>query len=224
MENDLLHLHDKEYMDKLIRQESNRLSRLQKFIEVRKDFTVADFACGNAPMLDILGPKIGNYYGVDFSSPAIKNAEKRRDKSGFSNAHFYCGSVQTFCNENPGRFDAGFAMDFSEHVYDKEWSQILTSIKHSLKKRAKLYLHTPNGNFFLEIMKSRNFIVKQFPEHVAVRNIRENIILLERSGYKIKNVLFLPHYNILKYLHIFSYAPWVGPYFQARLFIIAENF
>jgi cyclopropane fatty-acyl-phospholipid synthase-like methyltransferase len=224
MENQLLDLHDKEYMDRLLSQESDRLARLQKFIEVRNDFTIADFGCGNAPMLDVLGQKVGSYYGVDFSSAAIENAETRKDNSGFSNAHFNCGSVQTFCEENPGRFDAGFAMDFSEHVYDKEWTEILTSIKHSLKKGAKLYLHTPNGNYFLEIMKSKNFIVKQFPEHVAVRNARENTILLERAGYKINNVIFVPHYNILKTLHGFSYIPWIGSYFQARLLIIAENF
>ena len=224
MKDTQLHLHGHEYMEKLLKAESSdRLSRLMRFIEIKKSYRVADFACGNAPMLDLLDKKVESYSGVDFSSSAINNAESRKSKLASENSHFYCGSIQSFCNENIGKFDAGFAFDLSEHVYDKEWVQILLSIKSSLKKGGELYIHTPNGKFFLEIMKKFNFIFKQFPEHIAVRNVEENIILLERSEFKIKKIVFLPHYNVLKFMHIFSHIPWVGKYFQARLFIIAEN-
>ena len=224
MEDNQLHLHGHEYMEKLLKAESSgRLLRLMQFIEIKKSYRVADFACGNAPMLDLLDQKVENYSGVDFSPPAINNAEARKNKLASKNSHFYCGSIQSFCNENIGKFDVGFAFDLSEHVYDKEWVQMLLFIKSSLKKGGKLYTHTPNGKFFLEIMKSFNFIFKQFPEHIAVRNVEENIILLERSGFKIKKIVFLSHYNILKFIHVFSYIPWVGKYFQARLFIIAES-
>jgi 2-polyprenyl-6-hydroxyphenyl methylase / 3-demethylubiquinone-9 3-methyltransferase len=224
MEDKQLHLHGYEYMNKLLKAESSaRLSHVMQYVELEKNYTVADFACGNAPMLNFLGQQVKSYYGVDFSPPAINNAESRKSRLALQNAHFQCGSIKSFCNENYGRFDAGFALDLSEHVCNEEWVQILSSIKPSLKKKANLYIHTPNGNFFLEIMKSYNFIFKQFPEHIAVRNVEENLVLLERAGYKIKKVVFLPHYNILKYVHIFSYMPWLGKYFQARLLIIAEG-
>ena len=224
MEDKQLHLHGHEYMNKLLKAESSaRLSHVMQFVELEKNYTVADFACGNAPMLNFLGQQVKNYYGVDFSPSAINNAESRKSRLALQNAHFQCGSIKSFCNENYGRFDAGFALDLSEHVCNEEWIQILSSIKPALKKKANLYIHTPNGNFFLEIMKSYNFIFKQFPEHIAVRNVEENLVLLERAGYKIKKVVFLPHYNILKYMHIFSYMPWLGKYFQARLLIIAEG-
>jgi cyclopropane fatty-acyl-phospholipid synthase-like methyltransferase len=224
MENKQLHLHGHEYMNKLLKAESSaRLSHVMQYVDLEKNYTVADFACGNAPMLNFLGQQVKNYYGIDFSPPAINNAESRKSRLALQNAHFQCGSIKSFCNENYGRFDAGFALDLSEHVCNEEWIQILSSIKTSLKKGANLYIHTPNGNFFLEIMKRYNFIFKQFPEHIAVRNVEENLVLLERAGYKIKKVVFLPHYNILKYMHIFSYMPWLGKYFQARLLIIAEG-
>ena len=224
MEGRQLHLHGHEYMRNLLKAESStRLSAVMQYVELEKNYTVADFACGNAPLLNLLGHAVENYYGVDFSPPAIKNAESRKSKLALQNAHLQCGSIKSFCNENYRKFDAGFALDFSEHVCNEEWIQILSSIRPSLKKGANLYIHTPDGNFFLEIMKSHNFIFKQFPEHIAVRDVEENIILLERSGYKIKKVVFLPHYNILKYMHILSYIPWIGKYFQARLLIIAES-
>ena len=61
-----------------------------------------------------------------------------------------------FRNKNIRKFDLGFAMDFSEHVYDKQWIEILKSIRKSMKPDGKLYLHTPNFDFFLEKMKDRN--------------------------------------------------------------------
>ena len=113
------------------------------------------------------------------------------------------------------------ALDFSEHVNDEQWLQILKSIKSSLKIGGRLYMHTPNANFFLEIMKNRNFIFKQFPEHIAVRSAKQNQLLLEKVGYKVKETKFIPHYNFLKYIHWFSFIPGLGSYFKARIFIVA---
>jgi len=222
MEHQQLHLHDKGYMDKLLENESNgRINKLLKFMDLKEGLAVADFACGNGVMLEFLEQKVGEYFGVDFSPYAIKNAEIRKKKLGAANAYFFCDSIQSFCEKNHEKFDIGMALDFSEHVNDEEWLQVLNSIKSSLKTGGELYIHTPNGSFFLEIMKSKNFIFKQFPEHIAVRSAKQNIILLEKAGYKIQDIKFLCHYNILKYIHLFSFIPWLGSYFQARLFIIA---
>jgi len=224
MEHQQLNLHDQVYMDRLLARESDsRIRQLLKLLELKGDLTVADFACGNGVMLEFLHGKFGEYFGIDFSPSAIKNAELRKKKMGVTNAHFFCDSIQSFCEKNQEKFDIGIAFDFSEHVDDTEWSQILSSIKFSLKKGGKLYMHTPNGNFFLEKMKNKNFIFKQFPEHIAVRSAKQNIILLEKAGYQIQCVKFLSHYNILKYIHLLSFIPWLGSYFKARLFIIAEK-
>ena len=115
MEDAQLHLHGHEYMEKLLKAESSgRLLRLMQFIEIKKSYRVADFACGNAPMLDLLDKKVESYSGVDSSSSAINNAESRKSKLASENSYFYCGSIQSFCNENIGRFDVGFAFDLSE--------------------------------------------------------------------------------------------------------------
>jgi len=34
--------------------------------------------------------------------------------------------------------------------------------------------------------------------------VEKSLVFLEKSGDKIKKVVFLTHYNILKYVHIFS--------------------
>ena len=75
MEHQQLHLHDQGYMDRLLTNESDgRIMQLLKLIELKGDLVVADFACGNGIMLEFLDQKVGEYFGVDFSPCAIKNA------------------------------------------------------------------------------------------------------------------------------------------------------
>ena len=148
MEHQQLHLHDQGYMDRLLTKESNgRIMQLLKLIELKGDLVVADFACGTGIMLEFLDQKVGEYFGVDFSPSAIKNAEIRKKKLGATNAHFFCDSIQSFCEKNQEKFDIGMAFDFSEHVGDEEWLQILSSIKLSLKKGGN-YIYTPQMEIF----------------------------------------------------------------------------
>ena len=121
MEHQQLHLHDQGYMDRLLTKESNgRIMQLLKLIELKGDLVVADFACGNGIMLEFLDQKVGEYFGVDFSPSAIKNAEIRKKKLGATNAHFFCDSIQSFCEKNQQKNAHGMAFDISEHVGDQE--------------------------------------------------------------------------------------------------------
>jgi 2-polyprenyl-6-hydroxyphenyl methylase / 3-demethylubiquinone-9 3-methyltransferase len=200
-----------------------RLERLLTLIDVSREENMVDFACGSGMLMPYLAPRVRSYTGVDFSEPFIKLAQAKQRSLGVSNARFECASIEAFSQKYPAAFDVGFAMDFSEHVYDAEWLEILKSMRISLVKGGRLYQHTPNGNFFMEIMKNHGFILKQFPDHVAVRSFERNVAMLQEAGYKIKRAMLLPHYNILKVLHPVSYIPLVGKYFKARVFIEAVN-
>ena len=222
LRNNLNDIYGKEYVEKFSRTQSfYRLRRLVKYVHLAKDFHVIDFACGSGMLLPHLAPDVALYVGVDFSEEFIVEANKRKRSLGIKNAVFYCEDIKYFCENHLESFDCAFAMDFSEHVYDDEWVKILGSIKKSLKPGGSLYLHTPNSLFFLEIMKEHSFILRQFEEHVAVRTPEENINLLKNTGYKIKRVLLIPHYNIFRIVHFISYIPYIGKYFKARIFIEA---
>ena len=51
-------------------------------------------------------------------------------------------------------FDKAFSLDFTEHIYDEEFLNIFKSIKQTIKKNDELYIHTTNGNYFLEIRRA----------------------------------------------------------------------
>jgi hypothetical protein len=72
-------------------------------------------------------------------------------------------------------------------------------------------------------MKKKNFLLHQFKEHVAVRNINENIQMLKNAGFSDNKIILLSHYNVLKYLDFFKIIPYFGKYFVARIFIIAKK-
>lgn len=214
----------KDYVDHFEETQSpERLKRLLKFIELKEDFRIADFGCGSGMLMEYVAPKVKSYIGVDFSEPFIEAAVRRRNNLNISNAQFVCDDINEFCEQNLNLFDVAFAMDFSEHVYDQEWVDILRSIHRALKLKGKLYLHTPNAQFFLEIMKSHNFIVRQFEEHIAVRNSEENIRLLQKAGFLKIDVKLISTYTILKHLHILSFLPLIGKYFKGRIFMVAEK-
>jgi 2-polyprenyl-6-hydroxyphenyl methylase/3-demethylubiquinone-9 3-methyltransferase len=218
---ELKDLHGEEYVNNFA-DSTYRLDRLLPYIRLPKNADIVDYGCGTGLMMQLLHSKVRTYTGVDFSPPFIAAANQKKQSLGIRNAEFHCLDIHDFAKSNPARFDTAFAMDFSEHVYDEDWLKILFSIKRTLKPGGALYLHTPNKDFLAEICRKHNFILKQFPAHIAVRSIEENEALVRRAGYKVKTRT-MPHYNILRLAHPFSYLPIIGKYFEARIFIEAIN-
>ncbi|WP_353572640.1 methyltransferase domain-containing protein [Candidatus Albibeggiatoa sp. nov. BB20] len=222
-ETELKQLHGQDYVTYFeSRQLAVRFEKLLSNVKFESHFDAVDFGCGNGMLMDFIMPQVRSYTGVDFSEPFIASALKRKADLSITNAEFICTDIHQFCQQHPQQFDVGFALDFSEHVYDQEWVKILSSIKRSLKPNGRLYLHTPNARFFIEKMKAHHFILKQPPAHIAVRNVEDNVSLVQEAGFKIVGLKLLPHYNILRFLHLISYIPIIGKYFKARIFIEAK--
>lgn len=213
-------MHEGDYIDALAAS-PYRLQRLLEHIDVNANSDIVDYGCGNGMLMNLLSSRVATYTGVDFSQPLIAAALKSQQDGQIRNATFHCADIHEFASRNIARFDAAFAMDFSEHVYDDEWLKILVSIRSTLKPGGTFYLHTPDGGFFLEIMKAHNFIIKQFPQHIAVRTIFDNVALLKAAGFVDITANSIPHYNILRFLHPLSYLPLFGRFFGARIFIKA---
>ena len=217
----LKQLHGEKYIESFKKISPIRLLRLIDYIKVESTFSVADYACGNGMLMEYIAPKVKSYTGIDFSDPFIRAANEKKEKLSIKNAEFVCSDINEFCQHNEKIFDVGFAMDFSEHVYNEDWAQILKSIKISLKQNGKLYLHTPNAEFFIEKMKSKNIIFKQHPEHIAVRTPEQNASFLREAGFHVEHIWLISHYNILKLVHPISYLPVIGKFFKARILIEA---
>ncbi len=217
-------LHGEAYVKRFEHEHTvERITRFVPMMNLSGAEEVVDIGCGNALSLAALNGRIASYTGVDFSEPFIKAAQQRASSLGIENVEFFCGSAESYAEINANRFDIALALDISEHVYDEEWLLILRAIIRLLKAGGKLFVHTPNLGFFIERMKARNIFLKQFPEHIAVRTMAQNVRLIEKAGFHVRVARSLPHYNRLSFLHPLSHLPKIGGYFEARLFIEARK-
>jgi cyclopropane fatty-acyl-phospholipid synthase-like methyltransferase len=212
-------IYDQQYVDIYDPHAIPRLRRLLPFFDLTPDASVADFACGNGVLLELIAARVREYVGVDFSEPFVRAAERRREARGLANARFECSDIVRFCEKRPNEFDAGFALDFSEHIYDDQFVQIFGAIRRALKPGAPLYVHTPNAEYFLERLHASG-ILKQVEGHVAVRDAASYRRLLGQSGFTKVDVRYLPHYlRLASRLHFLSGLPSIGRHFRARLLL-----
>ncbi|NCN84857.1 MAG: class I SAM-dependent methyltransferase [Sphingomonadales bacterium] len=216
-------LHSGEYVERYNRKPLDRVRALASRIDLAEDDELADFACGNGMLLQVVGDRIGTYHGVDFSNDFIASARDWARSKGLNNCQFYCDDIIKFCADHPAQFDVATTLDFSEHIDDALAVSIYSAIRSSLRPGGKLYLHTPNLDFFMERAKDMG-VLRQFPEHIAVRNGNAIKDILIHSGFDASKIEVdtIAHYNILKVLHPFSRLPLVGKYFEARLWIKAS--
>jgi SAM-dependent methyltransferase len=222
-EDELRAIYDQRYVDQYDPHAVQRMRRMQPFFELSGREVVADFGCGNGVLLEVIGPRVREYIGVDFSEAFVRAAELRRGARGLQNGTFHCGDIVAFCARHPNRFDAGFALDLPEHIYDDQFLAIFTAIHGALKPGASLYLHTPNGEYFIERLRHRR-ILRPIEGHVAVRDERENQVLLAQCGFADVHVRHLAHYlPAASALHGLGAAPLVGRYFRARLFLTCRK-
>jgi 2-polyprenyl-6-hydroxyphenyl methylase / 3-demethylubiquinone-9 3-methyltransferase len=216
-----IYLYNKSYADKLKQQKDIRIRRLLKYFNFNKTQIIADLGCGEGKLAKLISHKIKEYFGVDFSLHSISYAKELN--SDLLNAKFIIGDISDFCKNNQMTFDKVFTLDFSEHIDDCDFSNIYSSIYRSLKEKGELIIHTPNRDFIVEWLKEKG-ILKQFPEHIAVRNEKQYLYLLKNIGFSNTKVIFLSHYlRILRFLHVFSFLPLVGKFFKARLLIICQK-
>lgn len=220
---DSIALHSGAYVERYNSKPLDRVAGLAARMEIAEHDELADFACGNAMLLQVIGERAGVYHGVDFSPDFIAAAAAAADRLGIRNRHLHCCDIVAFCRRNPGRFDVAAALDFSEHVDDDTFIEIFTAIREAMKPGARLYLHTPNRRFVLEVLKEKG-ILRQFAEHIAVRDVDQLTDLLARCGFARGGIRaeLIPHYNAMKLLHPLRVLPWIGRWFEARIWMDAR--
>jgi SAM-dependent methyltransferase len=222
-EEELRAIYDEAYVAGYDPHAVQRMERMRPLFDLSGREVVADFGCGNGVLLELIAPHVREYVGVDFSESFVRAAERRRAARGIRHAAFHCADIVEFCVARPSAFDAAFALDFSEHVYDDQFVRIFSAIHGALKPGAPLYLHTPNGGYFMERLRARGTL-RQIEGHVAVRDAEQNRALLAASGFADVRVRYLAHYLYpASALHFLGSAPFVGRYFRARLFLTCRK-
>jgi 2-polyprenyl-3-methyl-5-hydroxy-6-metoxy-1,4-benzoquinol methylase len=222
-EEELRAIYDQRYVDHYDVHAVPRIRRMLPFFELSGREIVGDFGCGNGVLLELITPLVREYVGVDFSEAFVQAARRRQDRLGIQNGTFHCADIVAFCAQHAGRFDAAFALDFSEHVYDDQFVRIGRAIHGALKPGATLYLHTPNGEYFMERLRASG-VLRQIEGHVAVRDAARQEALLTQCGFTDVRVHYLAHYlRVAAAFHGLGALPFIGRHFRARLLLTCRK-
>jgi 2-polyprenyl-3-methyl-5-hydroxy-6-metoxy-1,4-benzoquinol methylase len=211
--------YDRKYVEKYHKKPGRRYENILKNIKINPSDKILDIGCGSGFLYETLHKKNISYQGIDSSKEFIELCKKKFKNN--KNAFFTKTEIISFLDDSK-TFTKAFMIDFTEHVEDKELNPIFKKTQRALLDNGELIIHTPNGDYFLEILKNKN-ILKQIPGHVAIRNSKQYKELLKKNGFNEIKTIYLPHYNILRHLHFLKFIPLIGKYFEARLLIIAKK-
>jgi ubiquinone/menaquinone biosynthesis C-methylase UbiE len=123
--------------------------------------------------------------GVDASEDALRLAEAGRARRGVSNVRFVKADVADLSVFSDASFDAVAAIDLVEHVDDPTLSAMLSECRRVLREGGRLGLYTPDRAHYVERLKAHDFLLRQFPQHIAVRRVEAYRRFLSDAGFRV---------------------------------------
>jgi 2-polyprenyl-6-hydroxyphenyl methylase / 3-demethylubiquinone-9 3-methyltransferase len=192
-------------------------------IDPAPDRTVLDLGSARGDVCFLLAPHCREVIGLDASPRAVEIAEEERARHGVGNVRFLAGDVEDCAPISDHSIDVAAAMDLLEHIDDDTVRRMLRSLERILKPGGYLAAYTPNREHYVERLKGANFILKQFPQHIAVRRPRELRALLESSGWTVERLDYSPApFPGVRLIERALYRlPIIGPLFRYRILLRA---
>jgi 2-polyprenyl-6-hydroxyphenyl methylase / 3-demethylubiquinone-9 3-methyltransferase len=186
--------------------------------------TVLDLGSALGDVCFLLAPHVKEAVGVDASPRAIELARARASDRGFENVRFVAGDVADLGAIPGGSVDVAGAFDLLEHVDDETVRRMLRSLVRVLKPGGAFVAYTPNREHYVERLKAKNVVLKQFPEHIAVRRPREIRKLIESAGWRVRSLTYSPApFPVVRWLErALLPIPVLGRPFRYRILVRAE--
>ena len=204
---------------------ARRWREVVRMLEPGSDDRILEIGCAAGEHALKLAREVREVVGVDLAPPAIERARERATREGIANVRFETGDACDLAVWRKESFDKVAAIDFVEHVDDLALTAILSEVRRVLVPGGRLAIYTPCATHYVERMKARNFILRQFPGHIAVRTPESYLELLAVSGFTVNSLSFLPSdypaFGLLDRLLI--PVPMLGRWFRHRICIVANS-
>jgi ubiquinone/menaquinone biosynthesis C-methylase UbiE len=161
--------------------------------------------------------------GLDASDDALALAERARAAQGIANVSFVKGDVAELSAFPDASFDAVAAIDLVEHIDDPTLAAMLSETRRVLRPSGRVGLYTPDRAHYVERLKAHDVILRQFPQHIAVRRADAYRRFLRDAGLRIDldtwSVSPFPGARLLE--RALAPLPFVGPTFRYRILMRA---
>ena len=194
-----------------------RMAQVIKMVQPRPGDKILDLGCATGSVVHFCSKFGAEVTGVDFSELAIQEAEKLH--CGSKNTNFLVRDVANLYGLENSYFDKAVALDLVEHLYDDVFQRMLSEVHRVLKKGGTISIYTPSSSHIFERLKSKNFILKQPPVHVAVRSMQQIVSALKQQGFEIDMSYFtISHFPGFKWFELLMQPiPLWGDLFKYRI-------
>ena len=161
--------------------------------------------------------------GVDAAPEALTMAEAARARLGLQNVSWLEADVAALSPVADASVDAVAAIDLVEHIDDPTLAAMLRECRRILKPGGRLGIYTPDRAHYVERMKAHDFLLKQFPQHIAVRRVAEYRRFLLDAGFAIDLESWsVSPFPLVRWIErVLSPLPLFGPTFRYRILLRA---
>ena len=202
--------------------DARRWSEVLRMLEPRASDRLLEIGCGAGRHAIALAQFVGHVIGIDRSLVGVQRAGAFACRAGTPNIAFATCDAATLPFAD-GTFQKVAAIDFAEHVDDANFAKVLAEVHRVLDLDGILAIFTPCVTHYVERLKSGGVLLRQIPEHIAVRGPEAYRKLLGAAGFGIRSCRFLPSdYPLFGAVdRLLARVPGIGPWFRFRICIAA---
>ncbi|MGI9366358.1 MAG: methyltransferase domain-containing protein [Rhizobiaceae bacterium] len=151
---------------------------------LNEPFTYCDLGCGNGVSVNLLASSFpqGQFYGVDFNSEHIENAQRIADKAGLTNVTFIDASFEQYEQSAPPQFDYIAMHGIYSWVGEEIREQIRRLVDLTLKPGGLVYLcynTLPGWSELIPLWK----MIQGYTAHLPVDSLTKARIGLENMAF-----------------------------------------
>ena len=152
---------------------------------------MVDLGCGWGTFEWVLGERVGEIVGVDFSKRSIDLCNERLASDPRENVRFVQADAGA-TGLTSGTWDLVICADLFEHLYPEDSARVAAEAFRLLKPGGRFSVWTPHRGHILEVLKNNRILLKPDPSHVDYKSMERMKELLVGAGFEIERAYFAP--------------------------------
>lgn len=192
---------------------------------LRGDEKVLELGSARGDVTFLLARHAREVVGVDAAPEALAMAEAERSRLGLSNVSWLEADVADLSAVADASVDAVAAIDLVEHIDDPTLAAMLRGCRRVLRPgTGRLAIYTPDRRHYVERLKAHDLVLRQFPQHIAVRVVEAYERLLSEAGFcvTLRTWSASPFPGVRWIEKALGPLPFVGPTLRYRILLRAE--
>jgi SAM-dependent methyltransferase len=157
-----------------------RLRAIYDLVEPQPGDRIIDLGCAAGAITHFLSGFGAATAGLDSAPLAIERA-----RSLFPNLEFIVADAAHMPFEDH-TFDKAIAADFTEHLDNVTFREVLEDVRRVLLPGGTLSIYTPNPQHLIERLKARDLVLAENPTHIGLRDAEQLKQMLAAAGYAIE--------------------------------------